>query len=103
MFWKARNDGALPPESIAQELNWGEEVSGLVDLPVKEILDRLKLEFPDFDEQPGLLEAETVVGGQWQATWTWQHLKIELDNVPEVARQQLIDVLADFGCRVYEA
>ena len=103
MFWKARNELALPPELVAQELHWGEEVNGLVDLPVKEILDRLKLEFPHFDEQPGLLKAQTVVGGQWQASWTWQHLKIELQDVPEVARQRLMDVLAEFGCRVYEA
>ena len=47
LFWKARPDLAMPEDAVARELNWGEEVEGLIDLPVKEIIDRLKAEFRD--------------------------------------------------------
>jgi hypothetical protein len=103
LFWKARPDLALSPDAIARELNWGEEVVGLVDLPVKEIIDRLKTEFPDHDERPGSLAAQTRGGGSWEATWAWQFFKVELRGVPDDARQRVIDVLADFGCGVHES
>jgi hypothetical protein len=103
LFWKARPDLAMPPEAIARELNWGEEVEGLVDLQVKEIIDRLKVEFPDYDEQPGTLSANAPGGGSWEATWGWQFFKVELRDAPDDARQKLIDVLAEFGCGVHQA
>jgi len=103
LFWKARPDLALPPDAVARELNWGEEVEGLIDLPVKEIIDRLKAEFPDHVERPGLLTAKTPSGGSWEATWAWQFFKVELRDMPDDARQRVIDVLADFGCGVHES
>ena len=102
LFWKARPDLAMPPEDVARELNWGEEVEGLIDLPVKEIIDRLKTAFPEHDERPGSLTAKTAGGGSWEATWAWQFFKVELRDVPEAARQQVIDVLAEFGCGPHE-
>ncbi len=102
LFWKPRPDLAMPPEDIARELNWGEEVEGLIDLPVKEIIDRLKTEFPDYDELPGTLSASTPGGGSWESTWGWQFFKVALQDAPDDARQRIIDVLAEFGCGVHE-
>ena len=102
LFWKPRPDLAMAPDAVARELNWGEEVEGLIDLPVKEIIDRLKAEFPDHDERPGLLTAKTTGGGSWEATWGWQFVKVELRDVPDDARQRFIDVLADFGAAMHE-
>jgi hypothetical protein len=102
LFWKPGPDLDMPAEAIARELNWGEEVQGLIDLPVKEIIDRLKAEFADHDETPGLLTAKAPGGGSWEATWGWQFFKVELSEVPDDARQRVIDVLAEFGCGVHE-
>jgi hypothetical protein len=102
LFWKPRPELAMPPEAVARELNWGEEVAGLIDLPVKEIIDRLKSEFPEHDEQPGLLTAKTPGGGSWEATWGWQFVKVELRDASDDARQRLTDVLAEFGADVHE-
>ncbi|MCI0361742.1 MAG: hypothetical protein L0211_24925 [Planctomycetaceae bacterium] len=100
LFWKARPDLNLPAEAIAREINWGEEVDGLIDLPVKEIIDRLKAEFPEHDERPGSLAAKTPGGGSWEATWGWQFFRVELHDAEGDARQRLMDVLAEFGCGV---
>ena len=103
LFWKQRSELALSAEEIARELNWGEEVAGLEDLPVREVLDRLKAEFGQHDERPGLLVTRSPEGGSWEATWGWQFVKIELHEAASEVRQRLIDVLAEFGCRVHEA
>ena len=102
LFWKQRTQLALSAEEIARELNWGEEVEGLVDLPVREILDRLKAEFAQHDERPGLLVAKLLDGGSWEATWGWQFVKIELHEAASDVRHRLIDLLAEFGCTVHE-
>jgi hypothetical protein len=107
LFWKARPDLALPAADIARELNWGEEVEGLMDLPVKEIIDRLKQEFPNHEERPGSLTASTPAGESWEATWGWQFFKVELREPPEgqpmeSARERIEEILAGFGCGEHE-
>src|SRR6185312_11983503 len=42
LFWKAGPALKLSAPEVTRELVWGEEVDGLVDLPIREILDRLK-------------------------------------------------------------
>jgi hypothetical protein len=102
LFWKPCPDLTMPGEDIARELNWGEEVEGLIDLPIKEIIDRLKAAFPDHVERPGTLSARTRAGGLWEATWGWQFFKVELHDAPDEDCRRVIDILADFGCGVHE-
>ena len=102
MFWKPRPGLAMPSAEIAQELSWGEDVEGLIDLPIKEIIDRLKAEFPRHRETPGHLSLD-LEAGRAAATWTWQHVKIELSDAGDPDRQRVIAVLQEFGCTVYEA
>jgi hypothetical protein len=102
MFWKPRPGLDLQPPAIAQELAFGEEVDGLVDLPIKEIIDRLKGAFPQHRETPGLLALETGTG-RCEATWSWQHVKLELAGVSDDERQRLIGVVEAFGCKAHEA
>ena len=101
LFFRPRHDLRLAPEEVARDLLWGEEVEGLIDLPIKEVLDRLKAEFPDHRETPGLLVIRSGAG-QAQCTWTWQHLKAELHDLPDDDRRRLIGVLARFETQVFE-
>ncbi|MEX2175218.1 MAG: hypothetical protein WD872_12720 [Pirellulaceae bacterium] len=101
MFWKPRPDCSLSPARIAQELTWGEDVEGLIDLPIKEVLDRLKVEFPQHDEKPGLLMIGTT-GGPVETTWSWQHLSIKCPGILPADRERLVAVVAEFGCTVHE-
>jgi len=101
LFWKAGPRVALSPPEIARELLWGEEVPGLVDLPVKEIIDRLKVAFPDHEERAGLLIGRAGTGS-FEATWTWQHLKVESSDLPQGDRDRLVEVLDEFGCAPYQ-
>ena len=92
LFWNQGPSVALPPAEIARELTWGEDVPGLIDLPVKEIIDRLKAAFPQHEERAGLLAGRTA-SGRFEATWTWQHVKVECHDLADEDRQRLIEAV----------
>jgi len=75
MFWQPGPGVRLTPAEIGRDLTWGEEVEGLIDLPVREIIDRLKTAFPTHQEQSGVLIGHTQ-DGSFEATWTWQYVKV---------------------------
>jgi len=89
LFWQAGPHARLSPAEICRELFWGEEVDGLIDLPVKEIIDRLKAAFPKHDEQPGLLIGHAN-SGSFEATWTWQYVKVACGELDTADRTKLI-------------
>jgi hypothetical protein len=92
LFWNAGPQVKLSPPEICRELTWGEDVEGLIDLPVKEIIDRLMAAFPRHKEGPGELTGHGT-SGSFDATWTWQHIKVELHDLAEDDRQRLIEAI----------
>jgi hypothetical protein len=100
LFWKVGPNVTLSQPEVARELLWGEEVDGLIDLPIREIIDRLKTEFPQHEEKPGLLVCRAE-GGSFEATWTWQHVRVDCRDLAESDRQRLIDAVESFGCRAW--
>ncbi len=101
LFWKPRADLKLSPAEVAREILWGEDVEGLIDLPVKEVIDRLKAEFPDHSETPGLLVLRTG-SGQIEVTWTWQHIKLAMTDVAGADCERAAAAIASFGCVEFE-
>jgi hypothetical protein len=101
LFWKAGPQVRLSAAKVARELVWGEDVEGVIDLPIKEIIDRLKAEFPKHDEQAGLLVGQGSTGS-FEATWTWQHVKAECHDLDATDRERLINVIEEFGCMAYD-
>ncbi len=101
LFWKAGPTVKLSAPEVARELNWGEEVDGLIDLPIREILDQLKAEFPQHEEKTGLLIGRAATGS-FEATWSWQHLKVLCRDLPADNRQRLIEAIESFDCMAYE-
>jgi hypothetical protein len=102
LFWKAGPAVKLSAPEVARELTWGEEVDGLIDLPIREIIDRLKVEFPQHEEKTGLLVGHGATGS-FEATWTWQHLKVHCRELPADDRQRLIDAVEAFDCMAFES
>src|SRR5688572_9185716 len=89
LFWQAGSHVRLSPAEICRDLFWGEEVEGLNDLPVKEVIVRLKAAFPKHDEQPGLLIGHAA-SGSFEATWTWQCVKVACGDLDAADRRKLI-------------
>src|SRR5262245_43594106 len=101
LFWNPGPHLRLAPAEVAREIVWGEEVDGLIDLNVKEIIDAIKAAFPQHEEQSGLLVGRAG-SGSFEATWTWQHVKVECRELPPGDRQRLIDTIEATGCQAYE-
>jgi len=101
LFWKAGPAIKLSAPEIARELVWGEEVDGLCDLPIREIIDRLKVEFPQHEEKTGNFIGHGA-SGSFEATWSWQYVRIECRDLPATDRQRLIDAIEAFDCMAYE-
>src|SRR3954469_17433217 len=101
LFWKAGPNVTLSRPEIARELLWGEDVDGLIDLPIREIIDRLKAEFPQHEEKPGLLICQGD-SGSFEATWTWQHVRVNCRDLPTSDRERLLATIQAFGCMAYE-
>src|SRR5438067_10142087 len=102
LFWKAGPNVKLSAPEVARELTWGEEVEGLIDLPIREIIDRLKSEFPEHEEKSGLLNGRTATGS-FEPTWTWQHLKVHCRELSAADRKRLSDTIESFDCMAFES
>lgn len=100
-FWNQPTGFALPPSQVAQELQAGNDVEGLIDLPIKEILGRLMKEFPGAVEKAGVLTAE-VESGSFEASWSWQFVKMECHDLPDAARERLCEIMLEFAAPAYD-
>jgi len=101
LFWKSMPSVRLSSAEIARELVWGEEVDGLIDLPVREIIDRLKAEFPEHEEKSGVLLGRAGAG-TFEATWTWQYIRVQCQGFAGEERERLIETIESFGCMAYD-
>ena len=101
VFWKRHPSLAMAAEAIAQELQWGEDVEGLIDLPIKEMLDQLKAAFPSHTEKPGQLICRAGQG-QIVATWTWQFMRLECTDVEPDEQERAAEIIRNFGCATYD-
>jgi hypothetical protein len=100
-FWKPGPNVKLSAPEIARELLWGEEVHGLIDLPVREILDRIKADFGQNEEQSGKLTIRAA-GGHAEITWGWQFIRAECHDLSSTERERLIDAVEAFDCMAFE-
>src|SRR6185295_6359158 len=92
LFWKAGPKVKLSAPEIARELMWGEEVDGLIDLPIREIIDRLKAEFPRHEEKTGVLIGYGATGS-FEMTWSWQHVRVSCRELVSEDRARLINTV----------
>ena len=101
MFWRQDPAVQQPAESISQELSFGEDVEGAVDLPVKEVIDRPVRLSLAVHEMPGVLVGRGQ-SGQFEVSWTWQFFRIDSPHLDEDDRQKFLSIGRDFGCQAYE-
>jgi hypothetical protein len=100
-FWNQPPDFSSSPAVVAQELQFGNDVDGLIDLPIKDIIDRLKAEFPGAVERAGTLTDKSGQGS-FEASWSWQFVKLDCHDVAEEARQRLCEILQEFSATPYD-
>jgi hypothetical protein len=101
IFWQTGPGVELSADAIAQELSFGEDVAGLVDLPIKEIIGRIKAEFPESEERTGLLVGRGIAG-PFEVNWSWQFFRVEAAHLDDADRKTFGSIGREFGCEPYE-
>ena len=101
LFWKAGPEVKLSSPRLPAELVWGEEVDGLIDLPVREIIDRLKVEFPAARGKTGTAHGprrRRLVRGHLDLA----RFRVDCRGLAAEHRERLIDAIESFGCMAYD-
>ena len=100
-FWNQPAGFSPPHAHVAQELQYGNDVEELIDLPVKEIIDRLKAEFPGAVEKAGVLTAQAD-SGSFEASWSWQFVRLDCHDLTDDTRQRLCEIMQEFSASAYD-
>jgi hypothetical protein len=101
-LWREQGATDKSPAAIARELDADHDVEGLADLPIKDMLDCLKQQFPGIQEIAGRIR--WISGDErFMATWTWQFMRIECENLSDEHRDKFFDLARRFRCPVYDA
>ncbi len=101
-FWKpSTTNPPIDPPRVYQELYYGEDVEGLIDLPIQEILADLKTEFPQHEERAGILLTHGALGPlEWN--WSWQHVRVAAKDLAPEERERILGVLQKYGCGTFD-
>ncbi|MEM9914038.1 MAG: hypothetical protein AAF911_03660 [Planctomycetota bacterium] len=100
-FWKQSKRLKATPESIYVRLNDGQKVRGVDDLPVDEIVDRLRELLAGFDPAPttkggfGSASADDV-----EVAWGSRYFRFDARFTQEL-HDQIVDFMMGFGCALY--
>lgn len=100
-LWREQEEVELQADKVQRLLESDQEVEGLADLPIREILDRVKAEFPGCRENAGLL-AWNSGDEAFRMSWTWQYVRIECENLHEENRDKFFELSRHFGCPIFD-
>lgn len=101
-FWREKPGVKLDPHVVYQKLCDGLNVDGLEDLPVKQIMERIKAVFKDGWTQ---LDEQTWDGGNlggFQTYATPQFFRVDCYGMKGEVMNKFIDIAAEFGCPLYD-
>jgi hypothetical protein len=100
-LWREPSGFELDAAAIARKLAGGDDVPGLIDLPIRDMLDVVKTHFPGGKE----------TAGQWQwqsgaerieATWSWQFLSFDVQQLTDEHRENIFELARQFHCPVFD-
>lgn len=101
-WWKPVPGFAGASEIVHRTLMAEEDVDGLCDLPIRQMIDAMKSEFADCGEVAGLLKYRE---GDYEIHWTWsyQTMRAMADHFRDEHREKIIEIAQRHGCTVYDA
>jgi hypothetical protein len=102
VLWRERKETGLAPARVHERLESGDDVEGLDDLPIREMIDKIRHEFPGSQEGAGVLQWNSGEES-FRATWTWQYLRFDAQQLSEEHREKLFELARQFHCPVFDA
>jgi hypothetical protein len=101
-WWKPTSGFAGSSEIVHRTLVAEQDVDGLADLPIRQMIDATKEHFPNCREVAGLL---TWKGDDQAIEWTWsyQTMRASAEHFRAEDREAILDIAHRYGCTVYDA
>jgi hypothetical protein len=100
-FWKYKPGVSLDHQAVYEQLSEGEEVDGLEDLPIEELVARIGEVFSGW-EQLDPLNYESPDGGAFPLFTTRQFLRVDCYGMVGEDMNQFVDIGSAFGCPLYD-
>jgi hypothetical protein len=107
VFWRQKKPIPSSPLEIYRKLNSREnmegrlDLPGLAELPVDQILARLRAAYPDFDPLSPLTCFETQ-DGRYDVSWSKKHFTFMIDGDRGDSLNQLVGIMSEFGCPIFD-
>ncbi|HEV3416846.1 MAG TPA: hypothetical protein VG056_08545 [Pirellulales bacterium] len=100
-FWRYTPGISLPNDDVYRRLCDGEQLAGLEDLPITEIVSQIEDAFSDWER----LDEVTFDGGGrggFQLFTTAQFVRVDCYALPSDTVNRFIEILHGFGCPLYD-
>ena len=99
-FWKYRPGVSLDHQDTYERLSDGQTVEGLEELPIDQMLARLKEVFADWEQ----LDEATWQGdtGAFQVFTTPQFFRVDCYGMESEDMNKIIELAAEFDCPLYD-
>jgi hypothetical protein len=101
-FWVQKPTCTQVPSKIYSQLLEGRVVDGLDDIPTPELINRIRQLFPGITTDSGLTFWEGGERGMFELYSSDQHIHFCCRQMSSDDMNALIDVAAEFECRLYD-
>ena len=107
IFWRQTPTQTMSPSAIFESLSNEQDVEGLADLPIEDILSTVTRDFPGtVRERNGSSEWLVWMShnekGSFELTWSRQHIRVDSRHLHSDQMNQLIEIGAAFGCPLFD-
>jgi hypothetical protein len=107
IFWRQKKPLQWPPVEVYRKLNSRENLEGRLDLPavlelpVDQMLARLKAAYPDFDPSVRPAGFDTP-DGHFDVSWSKKHFNVMIDGDLGDSLNPLVEMMREFGCPMFD-
>ena len=102
VFWKKTPDCTAEPAEIHELLLSGAEPAGLEEIPVDDLLGRVREAFPGIIEDGGLVFWEGGNRGMFELYWSQRHVHFCCRELEAEDMNRLIAIAHDFEFPLYD-
>jgi len=102
VFWKQKSNAVESPSEIHRLLMEGAKPDSLANIPVDNLLDRVRETFPGIAEDGGLVFWEGGDRGMFEVTLSPRHVHFSCRGLNADDINCLIDIAHEFECPLYD-
>lgn len=107
IFWRQTPTQTMSPSAIYESLMSEQDVEGLADLPIEDILSNVMREFPGTirernDPSEWLVWVSQNEKDSFELTWSRRHIRVDCRHLHSDQMNQLIEIGAAFDCPLFD-